>query len=169
MGPLHWPKFRGQIFFTSKKYFNFLSSKTWIQIRIHQEARIRIQWFRIGNSGLGRPTDGIAGWRRLEAHGLPVGGLDVLEVVRVRLLVVTVLLDLLLEQAHRVPSRRLEERIRLTRYSYWASHAKYYLCCLLSIVWRSILSRNFTRNIQRWMKKKNLCTFYGNCLHKNNS
>jgi hypothetical protein len=63
-----------------------------------------------GSGTLGRPTDGIAGWRRLEAHGLPVGGLDVLEVVRVRLLVVTVLLDLLLEQAHRVPSR-IEELI----------------------------------------------------------
>ncbi len=89
-------------FFGQVKHFNNLSSKTWIEIRIHQKAWIRIQWFRILNYG-SAPTDGIAGWRRLEAHGLPVGGLDVLEVVRVRLLVVTVLLDLLLEQAHRVP------------------------------------------------------------------
>ena len=48
-------------------------------------------------------TYGVPGRRGLEAHGLPVGGLDVLEVVGVALLVVALLTDLLLEQAHRVP------------------------------------------------------------------
>ncbi len=53
--------------------------------------------------------------------------------VRVRLLVVTVLLDLLLEQAHRVPSRRLEEPFRPTRILVPSLSAKYYVCRLQSI------------------------------------
>ena len=45
------------------------------------------------------PADGRVGRGRLEAHGLPVGGLNVLEVVRLRRVV---LVHLLAEEGHRV-------------------------------------------------------------------